>query len=52
MNVQDLIGLLNAMPPEHEIYINNKTVEEIQLTKTEKTVNIILRGGTNEYEKS
>jgi hypothetical protein len=50
MKVYDLVCILSAMPENHELYINGKAIEEVQLNMTKETVNLTLRGGTsNEY---
>ena len=50
MKVYDLVCILSAMPENHELYINGKAIEEIQLNMTKETVNLTLIGGTsNEY---
>ena len=47
MKVYDLVCILSAMPENHDLYINGKVIEEVQLNMTKETVNLTLRGGTN-----
>lgn len=50
MKVYDLVCILSAMPENHELFINGRVIEEVQLNMTKETVNLTLRGGTcNEY---
>ena len=44
MKVYDIICILSAMPENHDLYINGKVIEEIQLNMTKETVNMTLRG--------
>ena len=44
MKIYDIVCILSAMPENHELYINGKVIEEIQLNMTKETVNLTLRG--------
>ncbi len=44
MKIYDLVCILSAMPEQHDIYINGRAIEEIQLNMTKETVNLTLRG--------
>lgn len=44
MKIYDLLCILSAMPEQHDLYINGKVIEEIQLNTTKETVNLTLRG--------
>ena len=40
MKIYDLVCILSAMPEQHDIYINGRAIEEIQLNMTKETVNL------------
>ena len=44
MKLYDLICILSAMPEQHDLFINGRAIEEIQLNMTKETVNLTLRG--------
>ncbi len=44
MKIYDLVCILSAMPEQHDLYINGRAIEEIQLNMTKETVNLTLRG--------
>ena len=44
MKIYDLVCILSAMPEQHDLYINGRAIEEIQLNMTNETVNLTLRG--------
>ncbi len=47
MKLYDLICILSAMPENHDLYINGRVIEEVQLNMTRETVNLTLRGQSN-----
>ena len=47
MKLYDLICILSAMPEQHDLYINGRAIDEIQLSMTRETVNLTLRGQSN-----
>ena len=47
MKVYDLVCILSAMPEQHDLFINGRAIEEIQLNMTRETVNLTLRGQSN-----
>lgn len=44
MKLYDLICILSAMPEQHDLFINGRVIEEVQLNMTRETVNLTLRG--------
>jgi hypothetical protein len=47
MKIYDLICILSAMPEQHDLFINGRAIEEVQLNMTKEIVNITLRGDVN-----
>ncbi len=50
MKIYDLLCILNAMPEDHDLYINGRVIEEVQLNMTRETVNLTLRGEVENTE--
>ncbi len=50
IKVYDLICILSAMPENHDLYINGRVIEEIQLNMTKGVVNLTLRGEVENTE--